>query len=136
MTLLPAGEPPLKSALRLFFAVAMTAMGVAHFVVVDDFARVVPDYLPYPVLLVQLSGVFEIAGGLGLLIAPVRRLAAWGLVALYVAVWPANVYMATHHIPLGGHEVPTAVLWARLPLQLLFIAAAVWLARDPAPRRQ
>ena len=136
MNLLPPGEAPRKSALRLLLSLGMTAIGVAHFLAVDEFTRVVPDYLPAPRLLVLVSGACEIAGGLGLLIAPVRRAAAWGLAALYVAVFPANVYMATHHLSPGGAAIPDALLWGRLPLQALFIAGALWLARDPRPRRR
>ena len=135
MKLFPEGESRGKSVVRLLVAVAMTVMGVLHFVRTDDFARTVPDWLPAHVLLVQVSGVFEILGGVGLLVAPVRRVAALGLVLLYIAVFPANVHMATHHIGLGDTAVSPAVLWVRLPFQLVFIAIAIWLARPGGHRR-
>ncbi|GAA4385084.1 DoxX family protein [Hymenobacter koreensis] len=103
-------------ALSALFIVA----GVFHFLRPEPFIRIVPPQLPAPELLVYLSGVAEI--GLGLLLLPqrTRRYAAWGLVALLVAVFPANIYMAT--LPGGGLGLPQWVLWARLPLQLVLIA--------------
>jgi uncharacterized membrane protein len=99
----------------------MVAAGVMHFVAPKGFVRIVPEYLPYPLLLVYISGFFEILGGLGLLVERVRPLAAWGLIALYVAVFPANVNMAVHGIPFSGTEPQPLLTWARLPLQALLI---------------
>jgi len=74
--------------------------------------------------------VCEIAGGLGLLVRRTRRLAAWGLVALYVAVFPANINMAVNDIQIGNSHIPEALLWLRLPLQAVFIGWAIWVRRD------
>jgi uncharacterized membrane protein len=81
----------------------------------------VPEILPAPLLLVQISGIAEIAGGLGLLFPATRRLAAWGLIALLIAVFPANINMAVNHLPLGSHTIPQWALWARLPAQLVLV---------------
>jgi uncharacterized membrane protein len=121
--------PPLtrrrEQILRLLLAVAMVVVGVLHFVAPDGFVRIVPATLPAPLALVYVSGAFEIAGGVGLLIRPLRRAAAYGLIALYVAVFPANVNMAIHRIPLSGSTPPPAwILWLRLPFQAVFIAWA------------
>ena len=92
----------------------------------------VPASFPSPRLLVYMSGVAELAGGIGLVVPwpKLRRAAAWGIIALLVAVFPANVNMAINHIsPAGMHLSPFA-LWARLPFQALFIAWAWWLTRD------
>ncbi|HET6983366.1 MAG TPA: hypothetical protein VFI53_14580 [Myxococcaceae bacterium] len=75
-------------------------------------------------LLVAISGACEILGGLGLLVPATRRWAAWGLVALFVAVFPANVNMAIHRLPFGKFPVPGWALWARLPLQAVLVAWA------------
>jgi uncharacterized membrane protein len=82
---------------------------------------------------VLLSGAAEIAGGLGVLfpVPAVRRAAAWGLVALLIAVMPANVYMVTGHARFPG--VPLWAVWARLPLQLPLIWWA-WLYTRDRPR--
>jgi uncharacterized membrane protein len=105
-------------------AAFMVGIGSTHFLVPDWYAAIVPAALPYPMALVFVSGVCEIAGGIGLLVPRVSRAAAWGLVALYVAVFPANVNMAINHIAPGGHSLPAFALWARLPFQLVFIAWA------------
>jgi uncharacterized membrane protein len=81
-----------------------------------------------------ISGIAEILGGLGLIVPATRRLAAWGLIALYVAVFPANLNMALNHLPLGTTPVATWLLWARLPLQLVLIVWAYWYTRREATR--
>jgi uncharacterized membrane protein len=102
----------------------MIGAGVAHFMIPEALIRIVPARLPDPRLLVQISGVAEVAGGVGLALPFFRRAAAWGLIALYVAVFPANLNQAMNHIPAGG--VPNIVLWLRLPLQIVLIAWAAW----------
>lgn len=111
-------------------AVAMIAIGVAHFRSSRIFVQMVPPALPAPLLLVYLSGGAEIAGGLGLLLVRFRRAASLGLIALYVAVFPANVYMAWANLPLGNLHLPSWVLWARLPFQALFIVWAYWVGKS------
>jgi uncharacterized membrane protein len=71
--------------------------------------------------MVYISGAAEIAGGFGLLLPRVRRLAAWGLVALLIAVFPANIYMALDHVQITTNPLSPWVLWSRLPLQFLLI---------------
>lgn len=108
-------------------AIAMVGIGVLHFVQPKPFVRIVPKYLPAPLALVYISGFFEIAGGVGLLIPATRVWAAWGLVALYLAVFPANIYMLTNNISLNPKKpIPRWMLWLRLPFQLVFIAWAYW----------
>jgi uncharacterized membrane protein len=122
-----------KTVALYALALFMTLAGVNHFLSPGPYIAMVPVELPNPTLLVQLSGVAEILGGLGLLHPRTRRLAAWGLIALFVAVFPANLNMALNHLPLGGKPVPTWALWARLPLQAVLIAWAFWFTR---PDRQ
>ena len=109
----------------------MVTAGVLHFAKPATYARIVPSYLPFPLMLVYVSGFFEILGGLGLLVAATRRWAAWGLIALYIAVFLANVNMAVHHI---GFDGPSWMLWARLPLQAVLIAWAWWFTRPMGDR--
>ena len=97
------------------------AAGSLHFIRPAPYLKIVPPYLPWHSELVAISGFFEIVGGLGLLYAPTRRAAAWGLVALLVAVFPANIYMATNPVEAGAAALPAIVRWARLPLQPLLI---------------
>jgi uncharacterized membrane protein len=108
----------------------MMAVGALHFVAPAPFVRIVPAWLPAHLALVYVSGFFEILGGFGLLVPRARRAASLGLVALYVAVFPANVNMAVNDIALDGtSHAPPALLWGRLPLQALFIAWAFWVGK-------
>jgi uncharacterized membrane protein len=130
----PPGEPRAKSVVRLLVAVAMVSVGITHFTNPDPFVGIVPRWLPAPLVLVYVSGFFEVLGGAGLLVRRVQVAAAWGLVALYVAVFPANLNMAVNHIhQLGTTTVPEWGLWVRLPFQAVFIGVAYWLSRTPRP---
>ncbi len=95
--------PPARRWLRFALALLFVGVGVLHFLRPEVFARIVPPALPAPRLLVLLSGAAEVMGGLGLLLPATWRGAGWGLLALLVAVFPANVYMlglaAELHIP-------------------------------------
>ena len=111
----------------LLAAVFITA-GVLHFVRPAGFARIVPPTLPNPLALVYISGAVEILGGVGLLIAGLRPWAAVVLIALLVAVFPANVYMAVAP-ERAGLGVPPIWLWLRLPLQPIVIVWVWWAGR-------
>ncbi len=104
-------------------------MGIAHFVLADSFVKIIPPYLPAHRELVYLSGVFEILGGIGLLIPRLRRIAAWGLIALLLAVFPANVHMAMNPKPFIDQGIPLWTLYARLPVQFLLMFAIWWITR-------
>lgn len=120
----------LRPALRVLLALAMTAIGVLHFVNPEPFIKIVPAFLPAARALVLVSGFFEIAGGVGLLVPRTRKWASYGLIALYLAVFPANINMAVNHIQIGASPMPIWAMWARLPFQVLFIAWAWWVGRD------
>jgi len=113
----------------LFYSLA----GVLHFLRPAMYLKIVPPYIPFPLAMVHISGAAEIAGGVGLLIPIVRRAAAWGLIALLVAVFPANVYMATNPVESGAAALSAAALWGRLLLQPIFIWW-VWWCTKPAVR--
>ena len=121
-------EPYGKLGLRLLLAAGMVYAGVAHFRNPEPFVSIVPGWLPAHRGLVAVSGACEILGGVGLLIPPVSRAAAWGLIALFVAVFPANVNMAIKDIPMDGKHFGW-LLWLRLPLQAVLIAWAWWYTR-------
>ena len=128
----PDARAARRKRLRAVLTAIMIGIGVLHFVVPDVFTSIVPAYLPAPRALVLVSGVFEILGGVGLQIPRVRRAASYGLVALYISVFPANVNMVVH--PELGHGIPTWALWGRLPLQIVLIAWALWVGRSPVKR--
>ena len=96
-----------------------------HFIRTPFYVRMMPPPLDqHALLLVYISGVCEILGGIGVLLPQTRRLAGFGLLALLLAVFPANVYMAMHPELFADIGSPTA-LAIRLPIQFL-IAAWVW----------
>nr|WP_264308563.1 DoxX family protein [Nodosilinea nodulosa] len=104
--------------------------GTNHFLNSPFYVSMMPPYLPWHSFLVALSGVFEILLGALLLLPRYSQLAAWGLIALLIAVFPANVHMATH-----GELFPAispVLLWVRLPLQGVLIAWAYWHTRPEA----
>jgi uncharacterized membrane protein len=119
------------TVLRWLLTVFMVAAGANHFIAPAPYAAMIPDALPAHYALVYVSGVAEMLGGLGLIVPATRRLAGWGLVALFVAVFPANLNMAIHHLPLGTRVVPAWALWARLPLQAVLIAWAYRSSKEP-----
>ncbi len=120
-----------RRILRGLAAVLYIGAGSLHFAMTKTFTKIVPPYIPEPELAVYLSGLAEIAGGVGLLIPPVRRAAGWGLAALMVAVLPANVYMATDNIQVTGKPFPQWMLWARLPGQALLIWWVLYCRKTP-----
>jgi uncharacterized membrane protein len=123
--------PAWRRRSRFVLAAIMVGIGVLHFAAPAFFVSIVPSALPDPDLLVMVSGFFEVLGGVGLLVPRVRRAASVGLVLLYLAVFPANINMVVH--PELGHGVPAWLLWARLPLQAVFIAWAIWVGGGDAP---
>jgi uncharacterized membrane protein len=106
-------------------AAGFSFAGIMHFVIPRQYEAIVPPYIPIdPKLAVQLSGLGEIAGALLVIPPATRSLARWGLLALLVAVFPANVYMATNPDDIKGLDLrrtPRWALWARLPVQPLFM---------------
>ena len=104
-------------ACALFF----TGAGVFHFLRPGPYVKIVPPFIPWPLAMVYISGAAEIAGGVGLLLPPLRRASAWGLIALLIAVFPANVYMALDRVQVTANPLPGWLLWARLPLQFVLI---------------
>ena len=113
--------------LRVAAAIFFVAAGVNHFVNPDFYRKIVPPGFGSPAVVVAISGVAEIAGGIGLLIPQLRRWAAWGLIALLIAVFPANVYMAVSQRSIPDLHFSRRTLWLRLPLQGVFIVW-VWYA--------
>jgi uncharacterized membrane protein len=113
--------------MRALVALGFIGSGVLHFTHTRVYERIMPPYVPRHREAVLISGAAEIAGGLGVLAQPTRPAARWGLLALLVAVFPANLHMALN--PGDFRQIPKPALWLRLPVQALF-ARAVWRATD------
>lgn len=120
-----------KEIFRVILAVSMIVVGITHFIRPEQYARIVPPQLPYPVSLVYISGLFEVLGGIGLLIPFVSVAAAWGLIALFIAVFPANINQAINSIPIDGIPHYPLAYWIRLPFQAVLIMWAWWYTRKP-----
>lgn len=114
-----------REAGRVALVIMFLFTGFSHFSSLKhDFAAMIPAPLPNDLWVIYLTGVFEIAGAVGLLIPRTRRLAGICLVLLLVALFPANVNAIINEIPLGGNApVP---LWVRAPMQLLYIGMIWW----------
>lgn len=112
----------LKTALLGLMAAFYVTAGVMHFLKPEFFLRIMPPMLPWPRALVAVSGVAEVLLGVAVLVPATRVWAAWGLIALLIAVFPANIYAAVAAVPGAGG-------WGRLPFQALFIAWAWWYTR-------
>jgi uncharacterized membrane protein len=113
----------MRSILRILAAVFFIGAGLNHFRSMGFYERIIPPGFPSPHALVIISAIAEVAGGLGLLIRPLRRAAGWGLIALLIAVFPANLYMTMEPSKFADLHLPAWTFWARLPLQAVFI---VW----------
>lgn len=124
-----------KEILRGVLAAAIIIVGITHFISPEQYARIVPPVLPHPVSLVYISGVFEILLGIGLTIPLISVAAAWGLIALFIAVFPANIYQAMYSIPIEGIPHHPLLYWFRLPFQAVLIAWAWWYTRNPETQR-
>jgi uncharacterized membrane protein len=112
--------------MALFYVFA----GAMHFVKPEYYVAMMPPFLPAHLFLVYVSGAAELAGGLGVLHPRTRKIAAYGIVALLVAVFPANIYIAVENVPMfGASEGPGIFAWLRLPIQFLLIYWAVKVAR-------
>lgn len=116
-----------KLITRILYGAFYVLAGVMHFVNSDFFLRIMPPYLPFHYAIVLISGVCEIGLGIALMVPKTSRMAGWGLIALLIAVFPANLHMAMHP-DLFSEMSPTA-LYIRLPIQGLLILWAYWYTR-------
>ena len=108
-----------------------TVAGINHFLNPGFYMKMMPPYLPFHLELIYLSGVAEVGLGIALCIPAIRHWAAWGVILLLIAVFPANI----HHLMIrgGGMDVPIWALWVRLPFQALFIWWAYLYTQPESP---
>jgi len=113
---------------RIILASLFLFAGSVHLTDPTLFLPIMPPFIPFPFFAIIVSGLFELLGGVGLLVAkgPTLALVGWGLTLLLLAVFPANIYMAVYHIQVHGIPSHAWMAWARLPLQALFILAVLW----------
>ncbi|MEO7908106.1 MAG: MauE/DoxX family redox-associated membrane protein [Roseiflexaceae bacterium] len=113
-----------KTIARLLTGILFILAGINHFRSPGMYRAIMPPYLPWHEPLVALSGAAELGLGALALIPLWRRQAGWGLIALLVAVFPANLHMALHSDRYP--QIPAWLLWCRLPLQVVLIAGVRW----------
>lgn len=123
--------PRVKRISRALCGLLYIGAGMNHFANPAFYVNIMPPYLPWHAGLVYASGVAEVALGAMLLVDRLRVVAAWGLVALLLAVFPANVHMALH--PELYPSLPRIGLWLRLPLQGVLILWVLWYTRSERP---
>tara|TARA_B100000579_G_scaffold32166_2_gene22480 strand:- start:362 stop:760 length:399 start_codon:yes stop_codon:yes gene_type:complete len=107
-----------KKTLIFLLSAFFISFGIDHFVNPSFYLAIMPPAFPLHLEAVYISGLFEILGGVGLLISRYRKISGWGLFALLIAVYPANIYMAI--TPEAFPDIPIAVLYSRLLLQFVF----------------
>ncbi len=118
-------RPVMRTLFLWFLAVFFILAGVNHFRVPVVYVAMIPPWLPWPEALNAVAGACEILGGVAVLFPPLRSVAGWGLIALLVAVFPANLHVALMgHMP--GFSYSPLVLWLRLPFQAVLIAWVAW----------
>ncbi len=123
-----------KRVLLWVMAAFYVVAGANHFANPDFYLPMMPPYLPGHLGLVYLSGLAELILGVAVLVPRLQGLAAWGVILLLIAVFPANIHIALHNVPLGGAAVGAGVWnWVRLPMQGVLIAWAWWYTRPPRP---
>ena len=124
----------IKLALVYFFALFFFLAGISHFTADDKFAAIVPPLLPFPYLIVWVTGVMEICFAV-MLLCPHFRPRVGVLLGLFLlAVLPANIYMAMANIPFGESAASPAMLWGRVAMQFPLIAVIYWCTRpEPKP---
>jgi uncharacterized membrane protein len=127
----------IKRILLWLMAAFYIVGGLMHFARPDYYVPMMPPYLPWHDALIFLSGVAELGLGVAILIPALRVPAAWGIILLLIAIFPANLHIALHNVPVFGATEGAGIWnWVRLPLQLVLILWAWWYTRPdpPAPR--
>ncbi len=119
-------KPIIKWVLCILLAAFFLLAGLSHFTAVDEFAKIVPPFLPFPKLIVQVTGVMELVFAAGLLWPKFRRRTGILLSLFLLAVLPANIYMAIADIPFNGRDMTDFQLWFRVFLQFPLIALILW----------
>ena len=126
--------PSFKTIGRIAVGLAFIVAGLNHFRVPRFYQRMMPPYIPAPKEMVDISGVAEVALGAALFVPRLQPVARYGLLALLLAVFPANLHMALNADKFGG--IPEWALWARLPFQPLMMAAVVYVTSQSKLERE
>lgn len=116
--------------LALGYGIPFILVGIEHFRSPQKFVDIVPNYLPFALFLVYLTGVMEIVGGLGIIYPDTREITGRLMVLFLLAVYPANFYMWANDVPFNGTKLTTNGHLVRLSVQMLLIIGALGFSGD------
>lgn len=111
---------------RVSLAIFFIFTGASHFSVPEEMAQMLPAFIPWRVEIIYVTGILEVAGGIGLLIPGLERLAALSLILFLVGVLPSNIYAAVNHVEFGAHSEGPIYLLLRIPFQLFLVGWAYY----------
>jgi len=117
-----------RAAGAIGLGVLFVFTGVGHFIQTEPMAQMLPGFVPFRVPLVYLTGLLEFAIAAGFFIPATRRLAGWAATVALVLFFPANIYAAFAHVPMGDHAWGPVYLLLRTPLQAAIVAWVWWFA--------
>lgn len=120
------GDFDLQSAGAVGLGLLFIFTGVGHFIQTQAMTQMLPGWLPWRTLLVYATGVLEFAIALGFFVRKSRKFAGWAAIAALVVLFPANMYAALNHVPMGGHAWGSVYLLVRAPLQLIIVWWVYW----------
>jgi uncharacterized membrane protein len=122
-----------RSAAAIGLGALFMFTGIGHFIQTEPMSKMLPPWVPAPVFLVYLTGILEFAIAAGFFIPRLRRLTGFVAAALLVLLFPANIYAAANHVPMGGHASGLEYLLVRAPLQVIIWLWVYWFTiRQPA----
>lgn len=119
-----------RSAACIGLGILFVFTGVGHFIQTEPMAQMLPPWVPQRTLLVYLTGILEFAIAIGFFVPRFRRYAGWAAAIVLVSFFPANVYAAINHVPMGGHTWGPVYLLVRAPLQIIILLWVYWFAID------
>jgi uncharacterized membrane protein len=122
-----------RGAAAIGLCILFIFTGIGHFIQTEPMAQMLPPWVPERTLLVYLTGVLEFAIAVGFLVPRFRRFAGWLAAIVLVLFFPANIYAAINHLPMGGHAWGPVYLLIRAPLQVIILFWVYWFTiRRPA----
>jgi uncharacterized membrane protein len=124
---------PSQRVLQVIWGIVFIVAGLGHFLFSTKLSRFIPPYLPGALALVLISGILEIAGGVGLILRRFRRAAGWGLSAMLVSFLPANVFMGMSPVEAGLPGVPAIVFWTRVAILPPMVWCMLWCTQARSP---
>jgi len=124
-TKLVSGNFEITLSARIAMSVMLVFTAMAHFAFTNGMAMMLPDFIPFKIKIIYLTGIIEIAAAIGLFIPDFKTITALFLILFFIIILPANIYAAIKNVDyqkatFNGNGL--RYLWFRIPLQILFIA--------------